>query len=518
VAEFIDELEDAAGLLRSGAVLEAREALLALDKKHPEQAQLHQLLGSAFARLQDTTLAISHYKLALDLYVTRDIDGTPVRIQLAEVLTEIGEFHQAKRQLSIASKTQAMDPQLQLQMAELDIAQFDTDSAGHRLQRALAISPDNPRILLQLGNLARIRGDAETAARYFKQVISSQSHAAEAYYGLVSVQPDDINLQELQHAFERADTRDKIALGYSLGRLLDRRGEYDHGFDYTLAANQLQLKILGYSERGQAEFFYRHQQHLGPALMKRCRSEGLQTNKPIFILGMPRSGTSLVEQVLASHSTVFGGGEVVFSSVFERACRAHTAKAFPEDIDRVPMATLFDATTRYIERLASLSPDSDRIVDKLPHNFLRIGLLAALMPNASIIHCERDPRDTCLSIFQHRFNDAHGYSTDLIALGRYYNRYSELMAYWNQLLPGRIHNVSYESLVENPAPTIANLIEYCQLDLEDACLLPHLTDRTVNTPSAEQVRQPFFTGSVGRWRNYETQLRPLMEALGTGPH
>ena len=231
---------------------------------------------------------------------------------------------------------------------------------------------------------------------------------------------------------------------------------------------------------------------------------------------MPRSGTSLVEQILASHSSVFGAGEVYHSSVFDNRVAQTTGRPFPQSISSVPAEVLTQSAQVYVENLRADADQSARITDKLPHNFLRVGLLTAVMPQARIIHCVRDPMDTCLSIFTHFFSSAHGYASNLKELGQYYRLYERLMQDWEVKFPGCMYRISYEDLVADHECEINQLLEYCGLPFEPGCLRFHETRRAVNTPSAVQVRQPLYQSAVSRWKRYETHLQPLHVALTRG--
>jgi hypothetical protein len=214
---------------------------------------------------------------------------------------------------------------------------------------------------------------------------------------------------------------------------------------------------------------------------------------------------------------VHGAGEVDYMRIITDEVDSRTGKPFPEGIEAVPAAILHGAAARYIARLRTDAAGAAHVTDKLPHNFLRIGLIQALMPNAKIIHCDRDPMDNCLSIFQHHFSGHHGYASNLEELGGYYRLYEDLMAYWHALLPGRIYRLDYERLTADTEAEVRALLDYCKLPFHENCLSFHKTERVVNTPSASQVREPMYRNSVARWKHYERQLQPLQAALaGSG--
>lgn len=248
---------------------------------------------------------------------------------------------------------------------------------------------------------------------------------------------------------------------------------------------------------------------------ERTKDWGNPSDAPVFILGMPRSGTSLVEQILASHSHVHGAGER--EEMLRLADRLpellNDSRTYPGCIDGLSISSSAEIADAFLKALKRLNPHAARITDKMPGNFHHVGLIATLFPNAKIIHCRRDPRDTCLSIFFGDFVGSHAYSYDLTNLGRYYRQYERLMAHWHKVLPGRILDVSYEDLVEQQEDWSRRMVKFCDLDWERGCLEFHKTSRNVQTRSNAQVRQPIYRSSIARWRPFETHLEPLVAAL-----
>ena len=227
---------------------------------------------------------------------------------------------------------------------------------------------------------------------------------------------------------------------------------------------------------------------------------------PIFVLGMPRSGTTLVEQVLASHSRVFGAGEL---ELLESAVAAHGSTEIPPSIDS--FTRIRDA---YRQGLAKLGVAEAFVTDKMPLNFRWIGYICTALPEARIVHVQRDARATCWSCFKHYFSSrGNGFASDLRDVARYYRLYADLMAFWHDRFPGRIHDLSYEALTEHQEDQTRSLLAYLGLDWEDACLAFHLAERSVQTASATQVRQRLYQGSSEAWRRYEAHLGPMLEVL-----
>jgi hypothetical protein len=241
------------------------------------------------------------------------------------------------------------------------------------------------------------------------------------------------------------------------------------------------------------------------------RPGGIASELPVFVVGMPRSGTSLTEQILASHPQVHGAGELLYWIFAADAERAATLEQRAGSIAELGRA--------YLEGLATQAPDASRVVDKLPVNFRHIGLIHAALPGARFIHLERNPLDTCLSIYFQGFSAAHPYATDFGDLAHYYQEYRRLIAHWRAVLPPRtLLDVQYEDLVDNPEDWSRRMLAHIGLPWDSRCLEFHRTDRPVLTASNWQVRQPINKRSVERWRRYEQFIAPLREALGEGPN
>ena len=300
-----------------------------------------------------------------------------------------------------------------------------------------------------------------------------------------------------------------MQLGFGLGKAFAELGEHARAFDYWRAANGCQRRLSPYDVRQAVQLMKSMQQVFDASLLSRAEGSRERGPVPIFVLGMPRSGTSLVEQILAAHPAVFGAGE---QEIVGRL-GAQAASA-PADLARLEANDWARLGERYLQQIRDLSAGEPFVVDKLPTNFLYIGMIRMMLPEARIVHCQRDPMDTGLSCFRNHFM-APGldFSCDLEDIGIYYRHYRSLMAHWDQVLPGEIHAIRYEDLVADPEAQIRRLLRFCGLPFEAQCLAFHRVERMVATASMAQVRQPIHSGSVGAWRRYEAQLQPLKAAL-----
>ncbi len=393
------------------------------------------------------------------------------------------------------------------------------DKAARAVAESLALEPANADTLVIRGSLHQMDGDLESAAMFYNQALSHSPLHGEACYRLSLLErlddrSDLVSKWEAAWRTQAIPVEDRILVGYALGRAMEQARRFDTAFGCFREANELQRHSMERPAGSQAVFFARHKQGISRGFAEKCRDHAITDTTPVFIVGLPRSGTSLVEQILASHPAVHGAGEIQHSRIFVENVEQWTGKPFPLNIEDVDPEVLAQSGRKYIEKLRANAGAAERVTDKLPHNFLRIGLYAAIMPGASIVLCERDPLDTCLSIYQHFFTADHAYATDLSKLGHYYRLYRELVDYWDEMLPGHVHHVRYETLVHDSENQVKLLLAHCGLDFHPDCLSFHQAPRALSTPSDAQVRQPIYQHAVGRWRHYEKHLRPLREALG----
>jgi len=310
---------------------------------------------------------------------------------------------------------------------------------------------------------------------------------------------------------------DNIALNFAAAELLDRVGRYDEAFAHARQANQL---VGAKYEPAQVErsvdaliaYFTRRK-------IQSLPRSTLGDERPVFIVGMPRSGTSLVEQILASHPDVYGAGEL--EAIFQIAGQAEARLsgrgfAFPQSLDGITSSLADELAANYLRPLTALAPAARRITDKLPLNFLQLGLISILFPQARVIHCMRDPRDTCLSCYMTHFSSGNEFSYDLRSCGHFYRQYEKLMTHWKRALDLPILDVIYGQLVEDAEGQSRRMVEFLGLPWDPQCLRFYDNTRYVPTASNAQVRQPIYQSSVGRWRHYDKHLAPLLAALGWG--
>lgn len=314
---------------------------------------------------------------------------------------------------------------------------------------------------------------------------------------------------------------DPAQLHFAYGQALEALGQHDESFEHFLKGNALHRPSVTYAERATLGLFNAIESAQHVELLRRAAAAGNATDTPVFIVGMPRSGSTLIEQILASHPQIFGAGErPLFAKVLAaRVARpeGHSGRVDITALDHVPAdawTALGDDYVRQLRASIANARDYARITDKYLFNFMHVGLIHLALPNARIIHARRSPVDTCLSSYTRMFRDVP-FCYDLGELGRYYRAYDTLMAHWRKSLPeGVMLDVQYEDLVENLTPNVQRLLDHCGLPWDERCLSFHSTKRNVVTASAVQVRTPLYTSSVNRWRPSRAVLQPLLDGLG----
>jgi len=426
------------------------------------------------------------------------------------------------------------------------------DIAIDHLQRALSIRPDSFDARYSLGNACHSAGLLEEALQAYEAadklrpgngklaiaratVLSRLSRFEEARALLQPlVQQDDPEAilpyfdisphlgqqdaaaQKIEALLDKGGVppRCMIGLHYRMGKHREESGDYAGAFDHYRRANRMEYRSfdLPAYRRQVTEIIDTYSSDFVPSMPR----SGSGSDRPIFIVGMPRSGTSLVEQIVSSHPDAFGAGELphVFDACAWLSARFADGRPFPAFTRGLPPGMLDTVAGRYLRRIGELAGEERRVTDKMPHNFLYLGFIAQLFPNSRVIHCVRSPLDTCLSCYFSQFGTlGHAYANDLETLGHYYVEYHRLMKHWMQVLDIPILEVAYENLVHDQEAVTRRLLTHCGLDWNPACLDFHKSGRTAFTLSNQQVRERLYTRSIGRWKNFEKYIGALRAPL-----
>jgi tetratricopeptide (TPR) repeat protein len=381
--------------------------------------------------------------------------------------------------------------------------------------------PQQAHVWLSLGHALKTAGHNDRAIAAYTKCTEIDPTFGEAYWSLANLKTfrfNDAQIQTMRDALARGDLDDehRLHLDFALGKAMEDRREYESSFKHYSNGNALRLKRVPYSADETSRRFARAREIYTSDFFRERANSGCETNGPIFIVGLPRSGSTLIEQILASHRDVEGTMELPEITSMTRALKHASGDKFYHDaLARMSANELRDLGEQYLQR-TRIHRKTGRpfFVDKMPNNFAHIGLIHLALPNAKIIDTRRHPMACCFSIFKQHFARGQNFAYSLDDLARYYRDYVDLMTHFDTVLPNRIHRVHYETMVADTESQVRRLLDYCGLPFDDACLRFFENDRPVRTASSEQVRQPIYTSGLDQWRGYQPWLGPLQAALG----
>jgi Flp pilus assembly protein TadD len=500
-------------LRQAGSSEMAEVALRTACELDPHYAEARNNLALLLHYRQQTTEAEAMCRAAIDINPTY----VPAQIELGELLHLRADFTGAESAFRAASQA---DPSSEAAFANLGasleaLGRFD--EADQAYQRVLELAPNSAPAHFAVGRRAQEGGDSEAAARSFRRAIATEPKLTAAYLNLSSL-PQGLSEAERAHIAALLDgpallDDDRCNLFYALALAAEREREWEQAWHWAELANELDHKRTAFSESGNLEFVNRT---MSLFTTERLASlpQGSQSEKPVFILGMPRSGTTLVEQIVSSHPWAAAGGELVeIVNIVNELPALCADRPYPECVAVLDHAQVQALADRYLGRLERVDPRSARVTDKLPFNFRHLGLIHVLFPKARIIHCRRDPRDIAISCYFTKFHRPISFATSLFELGTYLRHYERLMSHWRRVLPCPMLEVQYEDLVSKPGLHVRRIIDFCALPWDERCLNFHEGVRRVRTASVNQVRRPIYSSSVGRWKCYAKHLLPLFAEL-----
>jgi len=484
----------------------------------PDHAEAHNNLGAVFRRQGREEEAAAAFGRALALKPT-----------FLEALTNLADLQLAQGKFASAAtgyeRVLALRPDLAAihnRLGAVRQNQGRLDDAEECYQSALALDPEDAEAHNNLGLVLQFQGKLDLARERFERALALRPDEGAFHYNRAAIKtfragdPDLATLERLAADAAARGPENAHQVHFALAKALEDAGDHARAFAHLLEANALRRSILDYDEQGERDMTRRIAEVFGAGLFDRLEGEGDPSACPIFVVGMPRSGSTLIEQILASHPQVRGGGELRdLTVVTSKVLASDREVPYPDYVPLLDGPAARRLAGAYLVRLPRLAGGELHVTDKLPGNFVKVGLIRLILPNARIVHTMRDPVDTCLSCFSKRFTDGMNYSYDLAELGRYYRLYSETMDHWRSVLPaGAFLDVAYEAVVDDLDGQARRLIDYCGLTWDDRCLRFHENTRPVQTASTLQVRRPIFRSSLGRWRAYEAHLQPLLSELG----
>jgi len=515
-------------LRRRGLLAEAVKALREALRLRPDHADALRHLRELTATPQMPG-KLAEVLARLQERVRLDPANPQLWYDLGMVLLAGGQPGPAAQHLleAIRLKPDSLDACTNLGTARQQLGQ--ADEAVRCYRSALRINPAHVPARTLLGYALKSQGRTDEARAELLEAVRLAPNDSQALYFLSELAvagayrfPDE-EVQRLRElaAWPDLPIDDQCRLHFALAQLLDRAGAYDEAFAHCRRANDLRQEIdrrCGnvHDPAAQSLFADRQIAAFNPAYFERVRHFGSDSELPIFVVGMLRSGTTLAEQILASHPRAHGAGELrdIGHLVGTLAQRLGGLEEYPNCLARLDATTTRALAEEYLQHLRQVGGTAVRVVDKFPTNFLYLGLIATLFPRARIVHCRRNPVDTCLSCYFQNFGDPLPFKLDLAHLGHYYREYERLMAHWIRVLPLSIFELRYEELTADQEGVSRRLLAFCGLDWDARCLRFNETARAVQTASALQVRRPMYRSSVGRWRHYEAHLQPLLQALG----
>ena len=374
-----------------------------------------------------------------------------------------------------------------------------------------------------LANLQKSQGKFSEAMDLYQQIMAQQPTYTQAHFSYSSVHryrdKSDPHIGLMLDLYEKKEltNENRIQLSFALAKAFENIGDYPQAFKFLKTGNDIRFREFDYQIDSDRELIQSIIQNFSAEAMSSIQISPETSNKPIFIVGMPRSGTTLVEKIIASHSDVYGAGELDY--IFALGTRLFLKESLhyqfgPLDIYPKQAFELFGKT--YLEKIELLDNKSSRLTDKMPFNMMMIGLIKIALPNAKIIHCVRDARDTCLSIYKQNFTTGnYRFAYDLRTVAQFHKQYQLLMQHWREVMPDAIYDVSYEALTHDPENEIRKLLAVCGLDWREDCLNFDKSGGIVKTASAYQARQPMYTSSVKLWEKYAEFIRPMLDELGT---
>ncbi|MEM1371532.1 MAG: sulfotransferase [Pseudomonadota bacterium] len=505
-------------LVGQGKLLRAEDLCREFLKKVPQHVEGMRLLADIGVRLGVLDDAEFLLQAALKLAPTH----VPCRMDLIQVLRKRQRFPAALEQARILRDSAPDNPQFQSVFAVECMQSGDFDLALATFDQILRQVPGDPITLTSKGHALKTSGAYAPAVAAYQDVTRLHPQHGEAWYSLANLKVYEFTDVEVETMQSLAATdllhQDQIYLQFALGKAYEDRSEFAQSFEHYALGNQLKKQASRYDPNSIAADMQAVQAATTASLFERHADSGCVAPDPIFIVGLPRAGSTLLEQILSSHSQVDGTLELpnVLSLVqrLRRKQPQHADERYPALLSSLTPEELTAFGDAYLRDTAVHRQSAPFFVDKMPNNFRHLGLIKLMLPNAKIIDARRHPMTCCFSAFRQLFAEGQEFTYDLGDCGSYYRDYVSLMDHWDRVLPGFVLRVNYEEVVADLEREVRRLLDFCGLPFEPACLEFHRTVRNVRTPSSEQVRRPIFASALESWRQYEPWLKPLKQSLG----
>ncbi|MGB3796403.1 MAG: sulfotransferase [Alteraurantiacibacter sp.] len=519
IARLPRELVAATHHLHEGRILRAEEICRHFLRTNPQNVEGMRLLAQIGIKLG----ILDDAEFLLESARVFEPANVQVHLDYIDALRRRQKFDRARGEAEDLYQTDPANPLFQSHLAIESMQTGDYDRAFALFEQVLEKVPGDPATLTSRGHALKTTGQGEEAVASYRAAFATKPDHGDAWYALANLKTynftdDEIARMEDQVARPDLAFMDRVHLSFALGKAHEDRQNYEASFAHYERGNTLKRAQTRYDADTMSTELARQREVCTPDLFAKHQGAGHSARDPIFILGLPRAGSTLLEQILASHSQVDGTLEL--PDILALAHRLRGRKAgqsrYPQVLHDLTAEQLETFGQQYIENTAIHRQDAPYFIDKMPNNFRHIGLIHLILPNAKIIDARRAPMDCCFSGFKQLFAEGQEFTYGLAEIGRYFADYVDLMQHWDEVLPGRVLRVQHEDVLDDPERQIRRMLDYCSLDFEEACLNFHQTNRAVRTASSEQVRQPINRAGQGAWVPFDPWLGELRNALGIG--
>ncbi|MBS04076.1 MAG: hypothetical protein CMQ24_15415 [Gammaproteobacteria bacterium] len=505
-------------LVAQGRLIRAEEICRRFLQQVPDHTEGMRLLADVGSRLG----VLDDAEFLLESAVALKPDSPQLRIDYIQVLRKRQKFERALDEARSLLSTNPDNPRFKSIVAVECMQTGDFDSAQALFAEVLAVLPNDPITLTSRGHALKTAGQYQQSVDSYHEAIAVHPDHGEAWYSLANLKTYRFSAREIDDMQSRVEGSnlshmDRVYFNFALAKSFEDNEHYDAAFDYYRQGNEMKRTQSRYDADRMHDELQRQVTACTAELFESGEA-GHEAGDPIFVVGLPRAGSTLLEQILSSHSQVDGTLELpnilTMAHRLGRGRQLSGTNRYPDVLHELSSEQCRKLGEEYLTDTAIHRRGAPFFVDKMPNNFRHVGLIRKILPNAKVIDARRHPMACCFSGFKQLFAEGQEFTYSLHDVGRYYRDYVALMEHWDNVLPGFVYRVQHEELVAAPEDTIRALLDFCGLPFEDSCVNFHETERAVRTPSSEQVRQPIFTSSLDQWSNFDAHLGPLREALG----
>jgi tetratricopeptide (TPR) repeat protein len=514
------ELLSVNSMIYEGKLYKAEQLCRNFLQKMPHHIEAMRLLANIGVKMQ----VLDDAEFLLESCVEFSPDNKVVRFDYADVLYKRQKFAESLEQVEKLHNEDPTNLAFSMIMANCYVGAGDIESALTIYNKVLKQTPDNPNVLLMLAHALKAIDKVDSAIATYQKAYQSKPDFGDAFWSLANLKTyrfsnAEINMMQHRQSDESTTLVDRFHFCFALGKAFEDKKDYAISMEYYQLGNSLKKQQSRYKSEHIDKEFQTQIDICTPALFELKKGGGNTAADPIFIVGLPRAGSTLLEQILSSHSQVDGTMELpnipsIVNKLNGRR-KINEEQQYPNNLHELTPELLTKIGEEYINSTQVYRQNAPYFIDKMPNNFRHIGLIHLILPNAKVIDARRHPMACCFSGFKQLFAEGQDFTYGQKEIGLYYKGYTELMTHWEKVLPGKVLRVQYEDVVNDLETQVKRILDYCELPFEDACLEFHKTVRAVKTPSSGQVRQPIYKSGLEQWKNFEPYLGTLKEALGS---